>query len=244
MLYKRRGKTQMAKAGRGADQYMLRLPAGLRDRIKAYSERMGTSINSEIVRILEMEFPEQWRVEDKLTELGEMLSVLAAGRKDPRFGEFAEKLEETITGIISGRVTGIDPGTRAAVRSMWDDYKARENMDQMHRAQDHYWNRTEEEIAAYEVTGNFEKYETPLPPPANPMRDHLYLIDILPPDALTELTKKLAETDIDGAVDVLKRIPKNEISKRVEFQKLPLTEQYRLRGEEPPSTDDDSFGFE
>ena len=48
----------MAKAGRGDDQYMLRMPEGLRDRIKAHCLERGTSINSEIVRVLEHEFPE------------------------------------------------------------------------------------------------------------------------------------------------------------------------------------------
>lgn len=225
----------MAKAGRGADQYMLRFPEGLRDRIKAYAERMGTSINSEIVRILEIEFPEQWPVEDKLTELGEMLSVLAAGRRDPRFAEFSGKLEETITGILSGRVTGVDQETRESVQSMWEDYKMRESESAMDSAQDNYWGRTDEEIAAYEATGNFEKYGLPLPRPADPVRDHFYLMDILPPDALAELTQKLGEADIDGAAEVLKSIPKKEISRRIEFHKLPLIEQYRLRGEEPPA---------
>ncbi|PWI54816.1 hypothetical protein B5K03_08840 [Rhizobium phaseoli] len=225
----------MAKAGRGADQYMLRLPEGLRDRIKAYAERMGTSINSEIVRILEVEFPEQWPISERLDELGEMLSVLAAGRKDPRFAEFSAKIEETITGILSGRVTGVDPETRGAVASMWEDYKMRESEAAIDSAQDHYWGRTEEEIEAYEATGNFEKYAHPLPRPADPARDNFYLMDILPPDALAELTKKLATTDIEGAVEVLKSIPTKEIKRRVEFQKLPLLEQYRLRGEEPPA---------
>lgn len=39
------------------DKYVLRLPDGLRDRIKAYAERHGRSMNAEIVRVLEREFP-------------------------------------------------------------------------------------------------------------------------------------------------------------------------------------------
>lgn len=39
----------MAKAGRGDDQYMLRFPEGLRDRIKGEAEANGRSINSEII---------------------------------------------------------------------------------------------------------------------------------------------------------------------------------------------------
>jgi hypothetical protein len=48
--------TPLAKVGRGSDQFALRLPDGLRDRIKAAAERAGRSMNAEIVRALEKEF--------------------------------------------------------------------------------------------------------------------------------------------------------------------------------------------
>jgi plasmid stability protein len=38
---------------RYSDQYLLRMPDGMRDRIKAQAERNGRSMNSEIVMILE-----------------------------------------------------------------------------------------------------------------------------------------------------------------------------------------------
>jgi hypothetical protein len=41
------------------DQYPLRLPDGLRDRIKAAAERNGRSMNTEIIRVLENMFPEE-----------------------------------------------------------------------------------------------------------------------------------------------------------------------------------------
>jgi len=40
------------------DKYVLRLPDGLRDRIKVYAQRHGRSMNTEIVRVLEEAFPE------------------------------------------------------------------------------------------------------------------------------------------------------------------------------------------
>lgn len=43
----------MAKAGRGSDQFPLRLPDGLRDRVKRHAEANGRSMNSEIVSLLE-----------------------------------------------------------------------------------------------------------------------------------------------------------------------------------------------
>jgi plasmid stability protein len=38
-------------------QYMLRMPEGLRDRIKVAAESNGRSMNAEIMRVLEREFP-------------------------------------------------------------------------------------------------------------------------------------------------------------------------------------------
>jgi hypothetical protein len=40
------------------DQFVLRLPDGLRDRIKANAEANGRSMNSEIVALLEQEYPD------------------------------------------------------------------------------------------------------------------------------------------------------------------------------------------
>jgi hypothetical protein len=49
------------------DKYVVRLPDGLRDRIKAASERNGRSMNAEIVATLESKYPDPGGV---LAELG------------------------------------------------------------------------------------------------------------------------------------------------------------------------------
>ncbi|MCT7665696.1 Arc family DNA-binding protein [Shinella kummerowiae] len=46
----------MARAGRGDDQYMVRFPEGLRDRIKEAAEQNGRSMNSEIIDKIELGF--------------------------------------------------------------------------------------------------------------------------------------------------------------------------------------------
>ncbi|MBU2359477.1 MAG: Arc family DNA-binding protein, partial [Alphaproteobacteria bacterium] len=43
----------MAKAGRGSDQFPLRLPEGLRDEIKKLAEQAGRSMNAELIARLE-----------------------------------------------------------------------------------------------------------------------------------------------------------------------------------------------
>ncbi|WP_042778945.1 Arc family DNA-binding protein [Sinorhizobium fredii] len=225
----------MAKAGRGADQYMLRFPDGLRDRIKAYAERVGTSINSEIVRVLEREFPEQWTVDNRLEELEKMLSILSAGRDDPRLDEFVQKFEETVEGIVSGRVIGVDPETRDAVSNMWGLYKTRESEAALEEEQDAQMDYTEEELEAYGVTGRFEKYAVPPPKKPDPFSDELHLRDILPPRSLAELAEKLGKGDLEAAAKVVASMPKQEIEERIKFLQLPVTEQYRRRGEVPPA---------
>ncbi len=52
------------------DQFMLRLPDGLRDRVKDAAEKNGRSMNAEIVQLLEREYPEDtYTAEDFLALL-------------------------------------------------------------------------------------------------------------------------------------------------------------------------------
>lgn len=46
-----------AKAGRGSDQFIVRLPNGMRDRIKAAAEANNRSMNAEIVATLDEKYP-------------------------------------------------------------------------------------------------------------------------------------------------------------------------------------------
>lgn len=46
----------VGRTGRGADQFMLRLPEGMREQIKAAAESSGRSMNAEIVARLEESF--------------------------------------------------------------------------------------------------------------------------------------------------------------------------------------------
>lgn len=47
----------MATVGRGAEQYTVRMPDGLRDRIKKAADANNRSMNAEIVAVLENAFP-------------------------------------------------------------------------------------------------------------------------------------------------------------------------------------------
>lgn len=62
----------MAKAGRGSDQFPLRLPDGLRDRIKRTAEGNGRSMNAEIVDALEQAYPDPETFREELMFLDEI----------------------------------------------------------------------------------------------------------------------------------------------------------------------------
>lgn len=57
-----------SKPGRGSDQFQLRLPDGMRDRIKAASDKAGRSMNAEIVAALEQAYPPADPVQEFMRE--------------------------------------------------------------------------------------------------------------------------------------------------------------------------------
>ncbi|MDW9699243.1 Arc family DNA-binding protein [Sinorhizobium meliloti] len=267
----------MAKQGRGSEQAMIRLPDGMRDRLKAEAERSGRSMNAEIVdrleqsfrtpveipqdllerieayaqrqgrtiseevlRLLDREYPRQWPIEDSFSDLAEMLSMLKAGtaQGDDQLDKFVSKLEETFEGIATGQITGINAVVRRRLAGMWQHYKDVESEKAYEAEVDARSELDEEEIASMERFGNTAKFADPLPKEPNPLRDNLNLMNILPPHSLAALTEKLSVADLDAAAEVVRNMPKNEIERLIAFAKLPLAEQYRIRGEEPPVLDD------
>lgn len=65
------------------DQFLIRFPPGLRDRVKAAAEANGRSMNSEIVQALEEAYPSFLpRARDLHREVFEVLDKIAGGRND------------------------------------------------------------------------------------------------------------------------------------------------------------------
>lgn len=65
------------KPGRGSDQFPLRLPDGMRDRIKAAADAAGRSMNAEIVATLEEKYPSA-KADIGLEALGWIAEALTA----------------------------------------------------------------------------------------------------------------------------------------------------------------------
>lgn len=82
------------------DQFQLRLPPGMRERIKDKAERAGMSMNDAIVWCLEREFPTPVTLDDRLEELATMVSMLTDS-KDTYTGvvHLIAEIEETLDAI-------------------------------------------------------------------------------------------------------------------------------------------------
>jgi hypothetical protein len=138
------------------EQFQLRLPPGLRDRIKAYAERHGRSMNTEIVRILEREFPEPWSVNGRVAELLAMVRVLRGGVSDTRIDELVTEIEDTVMGIMTGRVRGLNEDSLEGIKAIWERYSEQIEEDtQINMEMD------PEEEEMFGISGSTAKYIHP-----------------------------------------------------------------------------------
>lgn len=120
-----------SKHGRGADQVSLRLPDGLRGRIKAYADSQGRSMNAEIVRILEREFPEPEGIHARIDEILSLVGVLKTGVTEENLDKLSWKLLKTIRQIADGTIQGVGEEASEAVHQQlehWEEkYSEAEN---------------------------------------------------------------------------------------------------------------------
>ncbi|MBB4522278.1 MULTISPECIES: Arc family DNA-binding protein [Rhizobium] len=120
----------MAKAGRGSDQFPLRLPEGLRDRIKAAAERGGRSMNTEIVHALELAFPEPVSVSALLEELPTLFSALRKVRgSSVAIGVITEKIVDVIEAGAAGRDPTVDDDAVSELQKALLKWKGRQDAD-------------------------------------------------------------------------------------------------------------------
>ncbi|MDI6025634.1 Arc family DNA-binding protein [Corticibacterium sp. UT-5YL-CI-8] len=105
------------------DQFVLRFPDGLRDRIKASAEKHGRSMNAEIILVLEKEFPEPWPLNSRVQHLVDLLTAIRKVRGyDQAIDVLTAELLETVEGIASGRVPDVDEQTKLKVRESLDNW--------------------------------------------------------------------------------------------------------------------------
>ncbi|PZU18940.1 MAG: hypothetical protein DI589_22935 [Shinella sp.] len=137
------------------DKFMLRLPDGLRARIKAYAEAHGRSMNTEIVRVLEREFPEPWGLESRVTQLLGLTKILGEASADDVVSQLKDAIYETVEGIASGRVQDVDEETREKIRERLMYWEMEEAND-VHNRQTA--DMDDSELDAFHKHGSTEKF--------------------------------------------------------------------------------------
>lgn len=94
------------------DQFQLRLPPGMRDRIKERAESAGMSMNEAIVWCLEKTFPAKVTLEEKLHDLANLVSMLKDSKDTPAGVDYLIKeMEDTLQNLGHG----VDPKFSAMV---------------------------------------------------------------------------------------------------------------------------------
>lgn len=136
-----------------AERFQVRLPPGLRDRIKAYAEQHGRSMNSEIVRVLEREYPAPYPLAERIAGLLTLSRKMRDVLEGDAIDEIGGTLLDIVKGIANGTVAGVDDETRQNVADWlyeWEQETAegsegyRESFD-------------EEELVTYQRTGSTAK---------------------------------------------------------------------------------------
>ena len=107
------------------DKFIVRLPKGMRDRIKARAERAGMSMNEAIVFVLEQHFPTPTTVEEKINELAEMLSILKGDNTYEEVDYLVSEVHNAIVDIYNGTAKA-PPNFEKAVSERFEQWKERE----------------------------------------------------------------------------------------------------------------------
>jgi hypothetical protein len=97
-------KTAKKIAGKDADQYMLRLPTGLRDRVARRAAENGRSMNTEIIDAIENHL----RGADRVTQLWETFEKHRANIEAiGLIWDAVDHLEHTVGGLTRGDFRGV-----------------------------------------------------------------------------------------------------------------------------------------
>lgn len=122
------------------DQFQLRLPPGLRERIKEKATRADMSMNEAIVWVLEREFPPVQSLENKLEELAALAAILRDSgehlgddRQNRWINRLIEEVESTLEEIVDKRIDA-PAKFRKAVRIRMDEW----NEQKLHEMSDRH----------------------------------------------------------------------------------------------------------
>jgi hypothetical protein len=107
---------------RDYDQFIVRLPPGMRDRIKAKADRAGMSMNEAIVWCLEQHFPAPTTIEQKLEELAELVAILKGDDTYHGVDRLISEVHDTIVDVYE-KTAKAPPDFRKAVSERFDQWR-------------------------------------------------------------------------------------------------------------------------
>lgn len=88
------------------DQFQLRLPPGMRERIKEKADRADMSMNEAIVWCLEQYFPAPATLEQRVESLAQMVAALKRGNElESQIDEITDQIEKTLRDIADDRLS-------------------------------------------------------------------------------------------------------------------------------------------
>ncbi len=98
--------------------------------------------------------------EARLNYLANLLATLKSGATDERIALFMREVEQTLEGLTTGAVIGLDEGSRKKIAEIWSQYKEREDWEAYEARQAEY---DDEELRSRERNGSTEKFAVRLP---------------------------------------------------------------------------------
>ncbi|QND67663.1 Arc family DNA-binding protein [Mesorhizobium loti] len=127
------------------DQFLVRLPDGMRDRIKAKADRAGMSMNEAIVWCLDAYFPAPTAIEEKLDELVAMVAILKGDNTYEGVDQLVSAVHDAIKDVKKGNFKTA-PNFRKAVSDRFEEWEAEWAESQRYRLEnpfdDELWGPT------------------------------------------------------------------------------------------------------
>lgn len=114
----------MKQAAKDQDKFVVRLPPGMRDRIKSKADRAGMSMNEAIVWCLNSFFPAPQTFEGRVEELAELVAMMKeSGRENAVLDELINRVHQTVQEVADGRLE-TSPDFKGSISdrlSRWDE---------------------------------------------------------------------------------------------------------------------------
>lgn len=115
------------------DKFIVRLPEGMRDRIKVKADRAHMSMNEAVVWVLERHFPAPATLEDRIDSLARSVAALKRGNDlEADVDNLVDEIDTTLREIYVGRVKTSDAFKKRVTTLIeeWDEAEAEQQNEE------------------------------------------------------------------------------------------------------------------